>query len=171
YYAEGFYSSRFSFVSAGNLIADETNIDGACDDSLLCVGLTCSGGVLNFIAQHFDGFGVGVIKWINATSPVGFGDYVTIDTEIAEGDYTLDTVLAGITVPGYNEVNYTMLPAYVIDDYTNYTNGTYNYVVYVNNTDGEIVSENGWFDMWVNMSVSVMTLDYRYLLDEIVDLS
>ena len=171
YYAEGFYSSRFSFVSAGNLIADETNIDGACDDSLLCLGLSCSGGVLNFIAQHFDGFGVGVIKWINATSPVGFGDYVTIDTEIAEGDYTLDTVLAGITVPGYNEVNYTMPPAYVIDDYTNYTNGTYNYVVYVNNTDGEIVSENGWFDMWVNMSVSVMTLDYRYLLDEIVDLS
>lgn len=175
YYAEGFYQSRFELVSEGNIIADETNLEGNCTDASICADLYCSGNTLNFIAQHFDGFGVGVILGVNATSPAGFGDNVTIDAEIASGNYTIDTVLAGINPPGDDEVNYTMhnisSGIFVLDNYTNYINGTYNYTVYVNNTAGNITSDSGFFDMWINMTLGIMTLKDSYLADEIVNLT
>ncbi len=175
YYAEGFYPSRFELVSVGNIIADESNLEGNCTDASICTDLYCSGNTLNFIAQHFDGFGIGAILWVNATSPVGFGDNVTIDTEILEGNYTIDTVLAGIKPPGADEVNYTMhnisSSTFVLDNYTNYLPGTYNYTVYVNNTDGNITTDSGFFDMWINMTLGIMTIKDIYRVDEIVNLT
>ena len=155
YYAEGFHTSVMDLVESGTLIATENSVGSDCVDSSICTDVYCSANKLNFIAQHFDGFGVGTIKWVNATpSTVGYNGNVTIDTEIQLGNYTIDEVFVGITPPGEPEANYTMTnisaTIYAYYNYTNTTNGTYNYKVYVNNTDGNLTSESGTFFMQPN---------------------
>jgi len=59
YYADEFYNTSSEIVDNGVLIATSKNIGGDCIDSSICSNVTCSNGVLNFTAEHFDGFGEG----------------------------------------------------------------------------------------------------------------
>jgi hypothetical protein len=57
YYASGFYSDAATLIAGGTQVATQSNLGGNCADATKCTALSCSGGVLSFTAQHFDGFG------------------------------------------------------------------------------------------------------------------
>lgn len=56
YYADNFYSTISDISSNGELIASADNVGGNCVDSSVCQNVECTGNVLTFEAQHFDGF-------------------------------------------------------------------------------------------------------------------
>jgi hypothetical protein len=59
YYATGFFSTMESLINAGRQVATQVNVGHDCDDPSICTNVKCANGVLNFTAQHFDGFGGG----------------------------------------------------------------------------------------------------------------
>src|SRR3989339_608036 len=103
----------------------------------------------------------------------GFGLNVTLNADVSENN--LDTVLIGITPPGESETNYTMentLGDSYQYNYTDYTNGTYIYKIYANDTVNHINgSESGNFNMFINLTNQIRTLKDNYSADEVVNLT
>lgn len=62
YYATGYYTTQSDIVANGVIVATGNNVGGDCMDPSICTNVECSGGVLTFTAQHFDGFGIGDVE-------------------------------------------------------------------------------------------------------------
>jgi len=108
----------------------------------------------------------------------GFGRNVTINAVITDdnGINDIDTVLVGITPPDSSETNYSM--AYIsgntwrINNLTWYVNGTYKYMVYVNDSGDRKDNQSGSFDLWVNVSIQIRTLKDEYTnTNEVINLT
>jgi len=104
----------------------------------------------------------------------GFGENITINATVTDaGD--VDTVLLEITDPESQKTNYTMTnitATYFEYNYTDYTNGTYSYKIYANDTLGnQDNSSASAFQMYVNMSIQVRTLKDSYTDNELVNLT
>ena len=119
-----------------------------------------------------------VVNSVNASSPIGFGENVTITANItdADGQTDIDTVLAGITPQGESQTNYSMSnissEVWQLNNFTDFTNGTYSYTVYVNDTNGLINSSSGSFEMYANLTIQVRTLKNNYYdVNETVNLT
>jgi len=103
----------------------------------------------------------------------GFGEDVIITADIFDinGVEDVDTVLVGIAGFGESQTNYTM--EYVFGNvwqynFTDFVNGTYDYVVYVNDSTGLVDSVSGTFEMYVDLFVGVRTLKDSYTGNELV---
>ncbi|MEA2036035.1 MAG: hypothetical protein U9O94_00895 [Nanoarchaeota archaeon] len=117
------------------------------------------------------------INSISATNPQGFGENVTITANITvtNGSENIDTVLVGITPPNEQETNYTMWnissDIWTLDNFNDYTKGTYSYTLYVNGTSGALSSSSGTFEINVGLYVSVKTLKESYFDNDLVNIT
>jgi hypothetical protein len=95
-----------------------------------------------------------VINWINATpSPQGYGENATINANIthANGQDNISAVWVGVTPPGGTETNYTMIniSSEIWEyDYISFTNGTHQYTVYTNSTEGDTSASSETFNIY-----------------------
>src|SRR3989339_84404 len=110
---------------------------------------------------------------LSAPQNQGFGLNVTLNSNVT--DNNLDTVLIGITPPGESETNYSMINT--IEDtyeynFTSYTNGTYAYRIYANDTFGnKNYTENSTFNLFINLTNQIRTLKDNYSAGEVVNLT
>src|SRR3989339_42137 len=110
---------------------------------------------------------------LSAPQNQGFGLNVTLNSNVT--DNNLDTVLIGITPPGESERNYSMINT--IEDtyeynFTSYTNGTYAYRIYANDTFGnKNYTENSTFNLFINLTNQIRTLKDNYSAGEVVNLT
>jgi len=109
-------------------------------------------------------------------SPQGFGENVTITANITDinGTSDIDTVLVGITPPNEQQTNHTM--NYASGDlwkynFTDFTNGTYTYTVYANDSTGLTDSASGTFEMYVNLYINIKTLNNSYVDNKLVNIT
>jgi hypothetical protein len=117
--------------------------------------------------------GPNITSVYDTPDPNGFGLNVSINCSIADSD-GVDTGLVGITPPGGSETNYTMSnnsDSYYYN-YSAWTNGTYNYMIYANDTLGLWSnSSQGSFDLYINLTIQVRTLKDEYGEGEYVNLT
>jgi hypothetical protein len=108
-------------------------------------------------------------------NPQGFGENITIEANITKGEGDIDTVLAGITPPGGDETTYLMWNIssniWILDNFTDFTNGTYSYTVYVNDSNGKTDTSSGTFDMYVDLYSNIRTLKDNYTDGELVNIT
>jgi len=90
YYGVGLFATREDLIAGGEVVATSANIGGDCTDQSICTDVGCSGGVLTFTAQHFDGFGVGEEGGNQITGYVS--QYEAGDL----GKLTIDTLAKGL---------------------------------------------------------------------------
>ncbi|MFH1802529.1 MAG: LamG-like jellyroll fold domain-containing protein [archaeon] len=118
------------------------------------------------------------INSITATPSIqGFGEIVIIKANVTDssGQGDIDTVLVGITPPGESQTNYTMSniseQIWQLDSFTDFTNGTYSYMVYANDSEGNSDSSTSTFQMYVDFTAQIHTLEDIYDANEFVDLT
>ncbi len=108
----------------------------------------------------------------DSPDPQGYGLNVTIKATVNDNDR--DTVLVEITKPDGSSMNYTMdnVSTDYYYNYTTWTNGTYSYKIYANDTAGNWIGSSTYnFDVLVNLTMQLKTLKDFYKANEIVNLT
>ncbi len=106
--------------------------------------------------------------------PQGLGENVTISATITD-NIQLSTVKFQITNPSNVAVNFTNNTGsgstYTLK-FLNYTNGTYSYTIFANDTSGNMnSSQTGSFELYINATIQVKTVKDYYDANEIVNLT
>jgi|GEM_PF-4103664 len=109
---------------------------------------------------------------ITATpDPQGFGFNVTMQAFVAGAS----TVLAEITPPSGGPFNITMTnitAVHYIAYYSDWTNGTYNYTIFANDSSGLWWSSQAYnFSLYQNLTLQVRTLKQDYTVNESINLT
>jgi len=166
-------ASAVSETATNNFTATLAN--GNYNWSINCtdiLGNTGASAVYN-LSIDTDTINPNVTSVTDYPDPAGYGINITISAIVADS-YGIDDVFLEITNPGSQKFNYTMTNvssnySYV---FSNYTNGTYNYRIYANDTRGNMnSSETGSFDIYVNAKVKIKTLEEIYTAGEFVNLT
>ncbi|RME15548.1 MAG: hypothetical protein D6797_06330, partial [Bdellovibrio sp.] len=121
--------------------------------------------------------------YVGSTSAIdqGFGENVTITARVIDpdGPGDIDTVWVNITDPNNNFAVITMdgtinpdPEVWVLNNYTNYINGTYTYRVYANDSTGTVInSSDQYFRMYINLSTHIQTEKQYYKTGDFVNLT
>lgn len=103
--------------------------------------------------------------------PQGYGLNVTISATV----FNASTVLVGITPSGGNETNYSMTnisSTIFIYNYSDWTNGTYSYVIYANDTGGAWDNSSTYnFALQQNLTIQVKTMNDTYAPNQTINLT
>ena len=115
------------------------------------------------------------INWMSTIpNPQGFGRIIQIKANITD-IVSIDKVLVGIAAPNENETNYTMTNVsqeIYQYNFTDFSNGTYSYRVYANNTIGEKnQSSVSTFVMFVELYANIKTMKDYYERNEKVNIT
>jgi hypothetical protein len=103
----------------------------------------------------------------------GFGENVTINCNVTDA-VGVNIVLIGITPPSDGETNYTMTDAAPVFSYNylDYTNGSYSYRIYANDSaDNWNSTETGTFELYSETYIHIKTLKDTYGASEYVNIT
>ncbi|MFH1053012.1 MAG: S8 family serine peptidase [Candidatus Woesearchaeota archaeon] len=175
---ESYFADQCSYScqgeDRGDNICRSSAFTSGCTAHPDCNGIEAGTGVCDLNCDYDES------PYINSLSitpnPQGFGENVTIEANITDvnGTSDIDIVLIGVTPPGELETNYTM---YNISEnlwqykYTDYTNGTYSYNIYVSDLSGLNTSNSSTFDMYVHLYINIRTLKDNYTVNELVNIT
>lgn len=113
------------------------------------------------------------INSISATSPQGFGAPVTIRANADDPDGSISSLVVEVTNPRGGVTNHMMMDVgndWYEYEYTNYLNGTYDYIVCATDNSGQSAQNSSSFDMFVNLWLYVETSQYEYYIGDTVEL-
>ncbi|MBU0527001.1 right-handed parallel beta-helix repeat-containing protein, partial [Candidatus Micrarchaeota archaeon] len=112
-----------------------------------------------------------ILNVTDSPDPEGYGLNVTILANITGAD----TILVGVTPPGGNETNYTMTnatPNIYTYDYSNWTNSTYYYIIYANDTNGIWYNSSTYnFTLAQNLTIQLKTLEDYYSTNQTINIT
>jgi len=100
------------------------------------------------------------VTLLNVTDPQGLGENVTIYVNITEpASLPLNNVWVQITPPGGSPANYTMWNItkniWLINNFTDWENGSYAFTVYANDTGGATGQNSSNFTLFANLTVQL----------------